>query len=82
MGWGMGRTGMSSTPASRSFCPFREKAVGLRPITRWGRKAPDPFSLAHHISDTTQPGQLQYLLLARPIALPSIVAYHYVAIIA
>ena len=25
-------------------CLCREKAVGLRPTTRWGRKAPDPFS--------------------------------------
>ena len=44
MGLGMGRTGMGSTPASRSFCPFREKAVGRCPTTRWGPKAPDPMS--------------------------------------
>ena len=42
MGWGMGRTGMGSRPL-RDREPM-EKAVGLRPTTRWGRKAPDPFS--------------------------------------
>ena len=36
--------------------PCREKAVGLRPTTRWGPKAPDPFSLAQRMLDTTEPG--------------------------
>ena len=41
--------------------PRREKAVGLHPTTRWGRKAPDPFSLAHRMDDTAQPGQLPFV---------------------
>ena len=36
-----------------------KEEVGLRPTTRWGRKAPDPFSLACHMSDTTEPEQLR-----------------------
>ena len=36
-----------------------KEEVGLRPTTRWGRKAPDPFSLAQRMFDTTEPGQLR-----------------------
>ena len=50
MGLGMGRTGM----ASRSLRDrdAMEKAAGLRPAPRWGRKAPDPISW--HIAYKTQ----------------------------
>ena len=40
-----------------------KEEVGLRPTTRWGRKAPDPFSLAYRIQDTTQPGQLRIFII-------------------
>ena len=43
MGWEMGRTDRDHARfAERDPC--REKAVGRRPTTRWGPKAPDPFS--------------------------------------
>ena len=40
--WEKNKTDMGSRPC-------REKAAGLRPAPRWGRKAPDPFSwlIAH-----------------------------------
>ena len=44
-----------------------KEEVGLRPTTRWGPKAPDPFSWVHRIQDTTEPGQLPLFF---PLGIP------------
>ena len=51
-GIGNGKNRHGITPASLRVIPCREKAAGLRPALRWGRKAPDPISW--HIAHQTR----------------------------